>query len=158
MHHCTKSCQNQSIRRRVWPVGEFMKERYKKISLYFTHLPKSPHRRIFTKFVTTVGAATWPITKKFGTGDYVGGPYGYDKFGENPSMGGFWANGWNITKNYFFIYTFFSWTHLQVRPVDGFSRLWLKRRGLAQGCAFWGFRWHCFRVKYPRKPQFLGRE
>jgi len=34
-----------------------------------------------------------PITKKFGTGDYVVGPYGYAKFGANPSMGGFWANG-----------------------------------------------------------------
>jgi len=29
----------------------------------------------------------WPITKKFGTGDYVGGPYGCAKFGANPSMG-----------------------------------------------------------------------
>ena len=29
----------------------------------------------------------WPITKKFGTGDYVGGPYGYAKFGANPLMG-----------------------------------------------------------------------
>jgi len=34
-----------------------------------------------------------PITKKFGTGDYVGGPYGCAKFGANPSMEGFWANG-----------------------------------------------------------------
>ena len=25
--------------------------------------------------------------------DYVGGPYGCAKFGANPSMGGFWANG-----------------------------------------------------------------
>ena len=64
----------------------------------------------------------WPITKKFGTGYYVGGPYGCAKFGANPSMGGFWANGWNITK-ILFIYTFFSSTHLQVRTVDGFSRL-----------------------------------
>ena len=64
--------------------------------------------------------------KKFGTGDYVGGPNGCAKFGANPSMGGFWANGWNITKFYLFIYLFiylylFSWTHLQVRPVDGFA-------------------------------------
>ena len=63
----------------------------------------------------------WPITKKFGTGDYVRGPYGCAKFGANPSMGGFWANGWNIT--IFFIYTFFSSTHLQVRRDDGFSHL-----------------------------------
>ena len=42
------------------------------------------------------------------------------KFGANPPMVGFWANGWNITN--FFIHTFFSGTHLQVRHVDGFSR------------------------------------
>ena len=31
------------IRRRVWPVGEFMKKGInKKISLYFTHFPRSP--------------------------------------------------------------------------------------------------------------------
>jgi len=28
-----------------------------------------------------------PITKKIGTVDYVGGPYGCAKFGANPSMG-----------------------------------------------------------------------
>jgi len=51
-----------------------------------------------------------PLTDhhKNGTGDYVGGPYGCSKFGANPSMGGFWANGWNITNFYLFIYTFFS--------------------------------------------------
>jgi len=50
----------------------------------------------------------WPITKKFGTGDYVGGPYGCAKFGANPLNGDFWANGWNITKIIFFnLYLFF---------------------------------------------------
>ena len=29
-------------------------------------------------------------------------------------------------------------------PSTDFHAWWLKRRGLAQGCAFWGFRWHCF--------------
>jgi len=28
-----------------------------------------------------------PITKKFGTRDYVGGPYGCARFGTNPAMG-----------------------------------------------------------------------
>jgi len=37
-------------------------------------------------------------TKKFGTGDYVSDPYGCVKFGANPSIGGFWANGIYITK------------------------------------------------------------
>ena len=37
-------------------------------------------------------------------------------------QGGFWANGWNIT--IFFIYLYlFSSTHLQVRRDDGFPRL-----------------------------------
>jgi len=46
-----------------------------------------------------------PITKKFGTRDYVGGPYGCAKFGTNPSMGllGKWVK-YNL---HFFIYTFF---------------------------------------------------
>ena len=65
----------------------------------------------------------WPITKKIGTGDYVGGPYGCAKFGANPSKGGFWANGWNTTKFFFINLYLFSWTHLQVRRDDGFSRL-----------------------------------
>ena len=34
----------------------------------------------------------------------------------------------------------FSETHLQVRPFGGFLRAWLKRRDLAQGCAFWGLK------------------
>ena len=42
--------------------------------------------------------APGPITKKFGTGDYVSDPYGCVKFGANPSIGGFWANGIYITK------------------------------------------------------------
>jgi len=65
----------------------------------------------------------WPITKKFGTGDYVGGPYGCAKFGADPSMGGFWANRWNITKIFYLFIPLFSWTHLQVIRDDGFSRL-----------------------------------
>ena len=66
-----------------------------------------------------------PLTspKKFVASDYVGDPYGCAKFGANPSTGGFWANGWNIMKFFLYIYTLFSWTHLQVRRDDGFSRL-----------------------------------
>jgi len=44
---------------------------------------------------------------------------------------------------FFFIYTLFSWTHLQVRPVDGFSRLMTQTtRNRARMCLL-GFRWHC---------------
>jgi len=44
-HSCASPREPSSvkIRRRVWPVGEFPKKRYKfKKSLYFTHLPRSP--------------------------------------------------------------------------------------------------------------------
>jgi len=34
-----------------------------------------------------------PITKKFVTGDSVGDPYSYAKFGTNPSTGDVWAYG-----------------------------------------------------------------
>jgi len=48
-----------------------------------------------------------PITtKKFGTGDYVGGPYGCAKFGANPLMGASGQMG--EIKRFFFIYTLFS--------------------------------------------------
>ena len=50
----------------------------------------------------------WPISKKTVASDYVGDPYGCAKFGANPSTGGFWANGWNITKILFiYLYLFF---------------------------------------------------
>ena len=48
-----------------------------------------------------------PIDKKFGTVDYIREGTLYTKFDTNPPTGGFWANGWNITKKLFFIYTFF---------------------------------------------------
>ena len=94
----------------------------------------------------------WPITKKFVASDYVGDPCGCAKFGANSSMGSFWANGWNITK--FVIYTFFS------DPSTDFHAWWLKRSGLAQGCAFWGFVNIApyFGGEIFPKPHFWGRE
>ena len=82
--------------------------------------------------------------QKIGTGDYVCGHYGCAEFGANPPMGGFWANGWNITKNVF-IYNFFSGTHLQVRPVDVFSR-WMAQttRTRARVCLLGvSLTWYC---------------
>ena len=80
-----------------------------------------------------------PIDKKNCIRDYV-----HTKFGENPSTGGFWANRWNITLLtffiYLFIYTFFSSTHLQIIPLNGFWRAMLKQRVFTQGSAFWGLK------------------
>ena len=85
----------------------------------------------------------WPITKQFVASDYVGDPYGC-AFGANPYTGGFWANGWNITNFFLFIYSFFHELTYRPDPSTDFHAWWLKRRGSAQGCAFWGFSWHCF--------------
>ena len=49
-----------------------------------------------------------PIDKKFGTVDYVREGTLYTKFDTNSPTRGFWANGWNITKNYFLFIPFFS--------------------------------------------------
>ena len=80
--------------------------------------------------------------QKIVASDYIGDPYGCAKFGANPSTGGFWANGWNITKFFFiFIYLFIPFFHKLTYRSDAttdFHAWWLKRRRFAQGCAFWG--------------------
>jgi len=43
---------------------------------------------------------------------------------------------------YLFIYTFFHQLTYRSDATTDFDAWWLKRRGLAQGCAIWGFRWH----------------
>jgi len=47
-----------------------------------------------------------PLTdhQKIGTGDYVGGPYGHDKFGANRGLLGKWVK---YNEFFLFIYTFF---------------------------------------------------
>jgi len=71
-----------------------------------------------------------PIDTKFETGDYARETTPCAKFRANPSIGGFSANGWNITKIFLvyiifcccFVYIPFLLTDLQVRPPGGFSR------------------------------------
>jgi len=75
---------------------------------------------------------------KFGTVDYVGEATPSAKFHANPSMRGFSANGWNIHPKFLFIYTFFQKLTYRSDPSADFRARWRKRRGLAQGCAFWG--------------------
>ena len=73
--------------------------------------------------------------------------------------GGFWANGWNITK-FLFIYLYFIFGNSQVTPVDGFSRLILQTmRTCAKMCrGLFDFAAH-FGVKSPpKKLQFWGHE
>jgi len=65
-----------------------------------------------------------PIDKKIGTVDCIRDGTSYTKFDRNPFTWGFWANGWNITKYYFylFIYTSFFFDSLQVDPGWIFTR------------------------------------
>ena len=78
-----------------------------------------------------------PLTdhQKIDAGDYVGGPYGYAKFGANPPIGASGQMG-EISPNIFYLYLFLG-THLQVRPVDGFSHLMAQTTGTrARVCLF----------------------
>ena len=90
---------------------------------------------------------------------YRCGPYGWAKFGSNPSMGGFWANGWNITK-FFFIFIFSvnsptGQTRRRIFTLDG-SNDADSRKNVTFG-GFVDIAPH-FRGEIPRKTQFLGRE
>ena len=103
----------------------------------------------------------WPITKKFVASDYVGDPYGCAKFGANPSTGGFWANGWNITKILFiylsiYLYPFFinsptGQTRLRIFTLDGSNDA-----DSHKDVPFGGFVDVApqFGVKYPQNPNF----
>ena len=60
-----------------------------------------------------------------------------------------WCDGGLLGKwvkyNEIFFYLFIPFFHQLTYRSDAttdFHAWWLKRRGLAQGCAFWGFRWH----------------
>jgi len=54
------------------------------------------------------------------------------------AQGGFSANRWNIRKNFCSCtYTFFQKLTYRSDPSTDFCVRWLKRCGLAQGCAFW---------------------
>ena len=101
-----------------------------------------------------------PIDKKFGTFDYVREGTLYTIFDTNPSTGGFWANGWKITKIIFF-YTFFisgtrtgqtrGWIFTHDSSKDVKSRKDVPFGGLNDvPLNFWG--------KTPQKLKFWGRE
>jgi len=73
--------------------------------------------------------------------------------------GGFWANRWNITKLfiYLFTYTFLSWTRLQVRPAYGFSRLMAQTMRTRTRMCLLGVSLMLLPnlgVKYPQNPNF----
>ena len=53
--------------------------------------------------------------------NYVGNPRGCAKFGANPPIGGFWANGWNITNFFKFlpIFGIFRQTRRRIFTLNG---------------------------------------
>ena len=98
-----------------------------------------------------------PITKIFVIGDYVGDPYGCAKLGAYPSTGGFWAYKWNIIQIIFIYTPFFKERTYRSDTATDFHAWWLKRRELAQGCAFFVNFSHSspFRgSKTPKNPNF----
>ena len=81
------------------------------------------------------------ITKKFVASAYVGDPYGCAKFGANPSTGASGQMG-EIQRNFYLGYFYFfneltGQTRRRIFTLDGSNDA---DGGLAQGCAFWGFR------------------
>ena len=85
-------------------------------------------------------------------GDYVGDPYGCAKLGAYLSMGGLWAHGKNITK-IIFIYALFQKLTYRSDTSTDIHAWWLKRRGLAQGCAFFGNFSHCSPFRGSKTPK-----
>jgi len=157
-HFRSKIWRHHRVSRPRFPVGRrnFGDSRTFKTQLYGCHRLRSSAspKLAATGFVNGKGQFSNP------PGDYVGDPYGCAKLGAYPSTGGFWAHGWIITK-IIFIYTFFEELTYRSDPSTDFHALWLKRRGLAQGCAFLGFFSHCspFRGSTPPpKKTILGRE
>jgi len=66
---------------------------------------------------------------------------------------------WVKYNEFFFIYTFFSWTHLQVRPVGGFSRLMAQTTRTRVRMCFLGVSLTLLPilgVKSPENPNFGG--
>jgi len=50
---------------------------------------------------------------------------------------------WVKYNELFFIYTFFSGTHLQVRPIEGFLRFTAQTTRTRERMCILGFRWYC---------------
>jgi len=80
------------------------------------------------------------IELKFGTVDYHGEMTHYAKFYANPSKGASRQMGEIYAKIFIAIYLVFSQLIYRSDPSAYFCARCLKRRGLAQGCAFWGLK------------------
>jgi len=64
--------------------------------------------------------------------------------------------GWNMTKNYLFLYTFSRELTYKPGPSTDFHAWWFEWCELMQGCAFWGFAilLPILGVQYPQNPIF----
>jgi len=91
---------------------------------------------------------------------YVSNSYPETKFGANPPTMGFWANAWNITISFIYLYHLFLRTHLQVKPVGGFSCLMAQMTQTRAMMYLLGFFYMTviIRGQIPQNPIFLRRE
>jgi len=76
-----------------------------------------------------------PIEIKFGTVDYVSEGTRHAKFYANSSKG---ASQVKYKQKFLFIYAFFVQRTYKSDPLRDFYATYVKRRGSAQGSAFWG--------------------
>jgi len=94
---------------------------------------------------------TEPINTNFWTIDYLGNIKEIAKFGSDQFKGSVSPSGWNIQ------YPVFSsgllWSDYRPQFATDFDVLWLKRFGLAQGCAFWVFKVLKFIVRGLNSPK-----
>jgi len=99
------------------------------------------------------------IETKIGHNDYIMGPFNPANFHRNRSNGICSPYSWNITLKCvipflsfpFLSFPFFLVVAYSKNGWTDFHNLYLKRRGLTQGSAFWGFRWekNCSGTKTP---------
>ena len=83
-----------------------------------------------------------PIDKKFSTIDYVNETTPYTKFGTNTHTGGFWANGWNISKIIFYLFIPFFFFDQATGQTSGwiFTRDSSKDVKSRKDVPFWGYK------------------
>jgi len=100
------------------------------------------------------------IEIKFDMVDYVGEMTPHAKFHINPSKGASRQMGEIYEKIFIAVHIpFFLQLTYRSDPSADFCARWLKRRGLAQGCAFWGLQnlkliFNVFIQKIPKRLQW----
>ena len=98
--------------------------------LYTSPMPKPLYQSV-PNFKQMITSATWRELPNF---------IAIDSPGAAPHVGEIYSSDSRFFFFRYFFFYFFLFRQLAYRPqfATDFDVLWLKRRGLAQGCAFWG--------------------